>query len=66
MCKKGVLGPHVIMWRVSVTLETIEVTHFNYQGRNDHRMEIVDTEFIGSTVPVSDMIVLTGGEIEDF
>ena len=47
-------------------METIEVTHFNYQGHNDHRMEIVDTEFIGSTVPVSDMIVLTGGEIEDF
>ena len=62
VAEKGVLGLHVNMWQVSVTLETIEVTH----GRDGHRIEIVDTEFIGSTVPVSDMIVLTGGEIEDF
>ena len=62
MAEKGVLGLHVNMWRVSVTLETIEVTH----GRDGHPMEIVETEFIGSTVPVCDMIVLTRGEIEDF
>ena len=58
MAENAVLGP-------DVTLETIEVTHFDNQGHHDHQIEIVDREFIGSSVPVDDLIILTRGDIED-